>query len=65
MPVLERSKTFSAERKKSRLANALILDSSTVGCNGKLKPSIVFKLGNLALCKLVSLSVASLAETSS
>jgi len=65
MSVLERNKTFSAERKKSRLANALILASSTVGCNAKSKPSIVFKLGNLALFKLVSLSVASLAETSS
>ena len=65
MSVLERNETFSAERKKSRLASALILDSFTVSCNAKLKPSIVFKLGNLALCKLVSLSVASLAETSS
>ncbi len=65
MSVLERNKTFSAEREKSGLANALILASSTVGCNAELKPYIVFKLGNLALFKLVSLNVASLAETSS
>ena len=48
---------------KSRLANALILASSTVGCNGKSKSSIILRLGNLALLRLDYLSVTSLAET--
>ncbi|MFA6654832.1 MAG: hypothetical protein WCS57_03150 [Bacillota bacterium] len=45
------------------MANALILASSTVGCNGKSKSSIILRLGNLALLRLDYLSVTSLAET--